>query len=397
MRILINDHAGHPFQVQLSRSLAKRGHEVLHTYCALLSTPRGVLEVQSVDSETFDVQGVYTSKEFSRYSLISRFFQEKELGREVLKKIDLFKPDVIISANTPLGAQYKMINVSRQNNIKFIFWVQDLLGVGIKNNVKKKLSILGEFIGWYYCKLEQALLRKSDEVVVITDDFKPIMFSAGVPNKKVHVIENWAPIEAMPVRQKVNHWSQQYGLDKKFCFLYSGTLGMKHNPKLLVDLALAFKENQDVVIVVISEGIGADFLKQRQKELDLSNLVLLPFQPFEDLSYVLASGDVLLAILEPDAGIFAVPSKVLTCLCTQRSLLLAVPSENLAFRIVRENSAGLAVSPSDHKGFVEAAHKLFQDDGLRRQLANNGRIYAEKNFNIEKITDQFEKIILNVK
>jgi len=31
MRILINDHAGHPFQVQLSRSLAAREHRVLHT------------------------------------------------------------------------------------------------------------------------------------------------------------------------------------------------------------------------------------------------------------------------------------------------------------------------------------------------------------------------------
>ena len=38
MRILVHDYAGHPFQVQLSRALAQRGHDVLHAYCASLQT-----------------------------------------------------------------------------------------------------------------------------------------------------------------------------------------------------------------------------------------------------------------------------------------------------------------------------------------------------------------------
>ena len=33
MKILVNDHAGHPFEVQLSRSLAKRGYQVLLHNC----------------------------------------------------------------------------------------------------------------------------------------------------------------------------------------------------------------------------------------------------------------------------------------------------------------------------------------------------------------------------
>jgi hypothetical protein len=32
MRILISDYSGHPFQVQLSRELARRGHGVTHSY-----------------------------------------------------------------------------------------------------------------------------------------------------------------------------------------------------------------------------------------------------------------------------------------------------------------------------------------------------------------------------
>lgn len=395
MRILINDHAGHPFQVQLSRSLGKRGHTVLHTYSARLSTPRGSLQVKDDDPAGFDIQGVKTTKEFLRYSLVSRYFQEKELGRGIVEKIEMFKPDAVISANTPLGAQARVANSCRKSNVSFIFWVQDLLGVGIRNNVKKKVPLIGPIIGWYYCRFEQRLLKKSDAVVIITDDFYPVMHGAGVADKNVHVIENWAPLEEMPVRKKKNPWSRQCGLDKKFCFLYSGTLGMKHNPDLILRLALRFKNDEDVAIVVISEGIGADFLKNKKEALDLTNLFLFPFQPFEALPDILGAGDVLLANLEPDAGVFAVPSKVLTYLCTQRPILVAVPPENLASRIVKENNAGLTVHPLDHHGFVNAADELYHDRGFRKTLAENGRRYAEQAFDIEKITDRFESIILS--
>ena len=55
------------------------------------------------------------------------------------------------------------------------------------------------------------------------------------------------------------------------------------------------------------------------------SLRCLGFQPFEVLPDVLGSADVLVAILEPDAGVFSVPSKVLSYFCAGRPVLLAVP------------------------------------------------------------------------
>jgi len=393
MRILINDHAGHPFQVQMSRSLGRRGHKVLHTYCALLKTPRGALIVQESDPETFDVIGISIGKEFSRYSLFTRFLQEKELGRLVSKQIDEFRPDVVISANTPLGTQAAILHRCRAKKIKFIFWVQDLLGVGIHKNVKKKLPVVGSVIGRYYVKLENSLFRKSNEVVVITEDFKPLLKREGVRSDKIHVIHNWAPLEEVPLLPRSNSWAEEHGLLNKICILYSGTLGMKHNPELLLQLAIRFRQKENVRIVVISEGLGADFLNKKKQALMLENLILMGFQPFEILPSVLASADILVAILEPDAGVFAVPSKVLTYMCANRPLLLAVPPVNLAARIVSDNHAGIVVPPSDVKAFINTAEKLINDEGLRTSLALNGLMYARKMFDIEKITDKFEDII----
>ena len=393
MRILINDHAGHPFQVQLSRSLARRGHEVSHTYCASLQTPRGMLEVQDTDPDMLDITGIQLGKEFSRYSLFTRFRQERELGRRLVEQIERFSPDVVISANTPLGAQTAIQRKCRAKKIKFVFWVQDLLGVGIHKNIKKKLPMVGYAIGRYYMGMETSLLRKSDEVVVITEDFETILTKGGVHRDKIHVIHNWAPLEDIPVLPRSNRWAREHGLENKICLLYSGTLGMKHNPGLLLQLAVRLRERKNVRIVVVSEGIGAGFLNKKQQELRLENLIVMGFQPFQILPSVLASADILVAILEPDAGVFAVPSKVLTYMCAKRPLLLAVPSMNLAARIVGDNGAGIVVPPSNETAFINAAIKLINDDKLRASLASNGLRYAQKTFNIEKITDRFEEII----
>ena len=60
MRIIVHDYAGHPFEVQLSRELAARGHDVLHLYCGSTHTPRGDLarsDRRSRQHSTFAASG----------------------------------------------------------------------------------------------------------------------------------------------------------------------------------------------------------------------------------------------------------------------------------------------------------------------------------------------------
>ena len=142
---------------------------------------------------------------------------------------------------------------------------------------------------------------------------------------------------------KDNAWARKHGLHDKLCILYSGTLGLKHNPELILKLAINLQNRDDVKIVILSEGLGADYLREKKEELKLDNLMLLGFQPFEILIQIHGAADILMAILEKEAGIFSVPSKILTYHCAGRALLLAVPADNLAARIVHQNRTGLIV------------------------------------------------------
>jgi glycosyltransferase involved in cell wall biosynthesis len=74
-------------------------------------------------------------------------------------------------------------------------------------------------------------------------------------------------------------------------------------------------------------------------------------------------------------------------------LLLAVPKENLAAKIVAESGSGLVVEPADLRGFCAQAQRLIDSPPLREKLGHAARQYAERHFNIRHIGDQFEAIL----
>ena len=395
-RILIHDYAGHPFQVQLSRELARRGYNVLHLYFGLNNTPKGDLEKRISDPDTFAVEGVYTKEPIQKYSYLKRWFQDIEYGNLMAARIKAFKPDFLLSSNTPLDSQKIIMRACNHAGTKFIFWLQDLSGLAAMKLLRNKIPVLGALVGWYHIQLERRMLRLSHQVVLISEDFKSILLEWQVASNSIIVIPNWAPLDELPVREKNNPWSSQHGIQDKFCFLYTGGLGLKQDPNMLLQLALHFKSNPDIRVVVISEGPGGAWLRGKKREFGLENLIVLGYQPFIQMPEAMASGDVLVTTLEPGAGIFSVPSKALSYLCAARPQLLAVPLENLAAKIVIKNNAGLVVPPGDVVAFVRSAERLVKDAALREMCSRNARMYAERTFNIQTIGDQFESILKKI-
>ena len=149
---------------------------------------------------------------------------------------------------------------------------------------------------------------------------------------------------------------------------------------------------RDAVVVVVSEGPGADWLDAHGA--DEPALRLLPYQPYERLPEVLASADVLVAVLEPEAGVFSTPSKVLTYLCAARPLLASVPGDNLAARVVERSGGGhRRAAAATCALFSHAAEALSGDADRRRELSQHGRAYAETAFDIDAIAARFEEVL----
>src|SRR5919108_3290096 len=127
MRVAVHDYAGHPFQVELSRELARRGHDVLHLYSASISTPRGTLSRLEDDPTSFAVDAIAVEEQIPRERLLARRRLEARHGARVVERLVRFGPDVVLSANAPLEAQRKIYGHSQRERIRFVYWVQDLI------------------------------------------------------------------------------------------------------------------------------------------------------------------------------------------------------------------------------------------------------------------------------
>ena len=72
---------------------------------------------------------------------------------------------------------------------------------------------------------------------------------------KTIVVPNWAPIDELPVRSRQNAWSERHGLADCPVVLYSGTLGLKHDPSILAVIAAELEHSTPAAkVVVISES-----------------------------------------------------------------------------------------------------------------------------------------------
>lgn len=393
MRILIQDYSGHPFQVQLSRALAKRGHCVRHIFCASFQTPRGNITKQPDDPENFDIRSVSLDEPFQKDAFLKRRRQEIEIGNLIAAEIKAFTPEIVISSNAPLDTQRMILAQTRRSGAKFIFWLQDVYSEAIRRLLPKKLPIIGEFVGMFYQLMEYKMLRNSDHVVSIADDFVPLLKQHHISPDKITVIENWAPLgEIVPVNRD-NEWSKEHMPHPGLRVVYSGTLGYKHNPQLLIDVARVIDGN----VYVFSEGTAADGLKVSAAAQGVQNISVQPWVPFEKLSHMLSGADLFVAIIEPEAGIFSVPSKVLSYLCVGRPIIGFIPEGNLARKIIERVEAGIVGDPQNPEGVLERLQPIFKNEALRLQMGKNARDFAEKTFDIEEIAGRFENVFERVR
>ncbi len=397
MRIYLHDYGGHAFIVELARALAGRGHAVRYGFSATNEAPRGTLSAQAGDPPGLSFDPVVTpavdKRARSLGGLVRRQRAEARFGRVAADHVRQWDADVVVAANAGLDVVSSLQRAARGQGAAFVNWLQDIHSVGTRAVLGRRFGAWGDALGRAFEAREGRLLRRADAVVAIADAFRPLLARWRVAPERVTVLENWAPLGRLPRRPRDNAWARAHGLAGRPVALYSGTLGMKHDPAGLAALADALGRSGRARLVVVSSGEGADWLAAEKRARGLDALVLLPFQPFEAFPDVLGAADVLVAVLEPDASAVSVPSKVLAYLCAGRPAVLAVPPDNLAARIVARERAGAVVPPGDHAALAEAVGALLRDGRQRAAMGAAGRAYAERAFSLDAIADRFETVL----
>jgi colanic acid biosynthesis glycosyl transferase WcaI len=395
VRVIVHDFGAYAFPVQLSRELARRGHDVLHLFSDFVPR-KGRLWIEEQDPSTLKIQPISIGEERQKYSYIKRWKQERAYGRAVADEAQRFRADIIFSCNTPLDTSDILLKACKDSQVPYIHWTQDIHSLAISTVLNRKLPVIGSLVSNYYLQLERSIIKNAEATIVISDDFNTEFNKLKIRPKCTYVIPNWMPLDEMTPGNKMNTWSQRHDLKDTFNIIYVGTLSFKHDEALFIEMSKNFVNDPQVRIVVVSAGIVFDKLTEQKQHNNLTNLVLLGWQDYRDISNIFASGDILMAMVNPDASSFSVPCKVLSYLSAGRPILAAIPEENLISKILTKKNMGLTASPKDPFFVIQAAQKMKSDPEMMKDMAQRGREYALQTFDIKEITNKFEKIIEQV-
>lgn len=393
MRIAVHDYAGFQFPLELSRELSNRDHQVFHLFTQASGGPKA--SFSDIPSANLQVVNIHATR-IEKDNFLNRWVQERRYGQLAIDQLNRWRPDVVISANTPLMAQRQIIRWAGRQRVPSIFWLQDLLSVAAGTILSTYNRLLGRLAYAYLKRLEIEALATASHVVSINDDFLPDLYRWKINPDKITVIPNWGPIEQIPVLPRRNPFSDRYELSDRFVVLYSGTLGRKQDIRLIAEVAAKMADQDDTLFVVATDERGHKLLNRQLPEKAIPNLRQLPLQPSHLYPYLLASSDVCLVTLQPSASRYCVPSKLWSIYCARKPSIVAVDPHNPAARITQRIRAGMVVHPGSVDACMEAVTAIKNDPSLGGCMARNARTYAEEHFPIASIADSFERIVQQV-
>lgn len=396
-KVVVHDFAGHPFQAELSRELARRGLDVQHTFSTQYVGGKGSLARQDGDTEGLTFVPMRVRLPFQKYAPLARLRFEVQYARQWLRRLRADAPDAVVLCNVPLVTMAMFVVHARLHGLRYVLWHQDIYSFALEDELRRRLPRpLGAVGGAILRRTEAWCARHADHVVAIAESFREVYPAWGVDAARVSVIPNWAPLdEVFPVDRPAATDTDLFDEDTSLRLVYAGTIGRKHNPQLLVSLLdEALRRGVDASLTVVSEGEAADWLaEQAVVRADLP-LTVLPFTPADELPFTLGAGDVLVALLEPEASRFSVPSKVLSYMAAGRPILGLMPLDNPSATDI-EASGGRVVEPTcDGAGqAISWLSHLAADRSLVRDIGLAARAAAEQRFNVKNVADDFVSIL----
>ncbi len=389
MKVFVHDFGGYAFISQLSRELSTgRGHSVVHSTCAAYVSGKGHLH----DGDGVRFLSVGTRRR-RRQSYAARLVQEIGFGLAVARQVRRERPDVVLLANAPIPTLTVLVLFLRATRTPWVLWHHDVHDAALKAFAGSGVSLPFRVAAWWFARCERWSARQAAAIVAIDETFVGIHRDWGTA-AKVTVIPNWAPLDEITPVEGENEWARENRIGDEPTILYAGTLGLKHNPLLLVELLAAVRDRGvPAQLVVVNQGPAAAVIQDAGARRQVP-VRLLPFQPHGRLAEVLGSADLLVVLLEPTANTFSVPSKTWSYLCAGRPVLGLMPGDNQAAGVLAEG-AGAVFAP-DGAG-VDAAAAWVADLLASRErvqaTSRRAREIAEARFAIGPIARRFDDVL----
>ena len=382
------------------RCVAERGHTV-ELY---VPTP-----TRGIDPETRRIyQKRKTEIRYDGKMVIRRIAMYREGKNAVLRAIRYFlvniaciwkglktSGDVIFAPSTP-PTQGMMINIiGALKRIPTVYNVQDVFPDSMVNS---GMTHKGSYLWKIGRKIENYSYSHAKHIIVISDDFKNNLLEKKVPEEKITVIPNWADLSGIrPVPREENKLISRFQLDPScFYVTYSGNIGLSQNMDLLLEAAKILEhEISELRFVIIGDGADRERVQARVADESIKNVIMLSFQPYEDIAHVFSLGDIGLIISKPGIGGSSVPSKTFNILAASCPILASFDKQSELCKLLDKYHCGMIAEADSLDQFLSGIRYLYGNPEIRMKFGLNGRQYVSDNLGCEKPANQYVDVLEN--
>lgn len=321
---------------------------------------------------------------------LSRILQEVTFGLGAALS-QWGRPDVVITVSPALiSSGLQVLRSKLPGQPPVVVWVQDLYSNGAR-------EIGGSDVrGRLLEKLESAILRSADGVLVIHDRFaRHVIEDLGVPAAKVQVSRNWSHIDTSTSADPQQVRAKYFG-DARFVALHTGNMGAKQGLENIVEAArLADQRGSDVVFGLVGNGSRREALEEAGAGVE--HLVFVPSLDDDEYSAILKSADVLVVNEKPGLRESAVPSKLTSYFVQGIPVVGATEPDSATADEVRAAGAGPLVAPGDPAALLDAVEDMSGSTRRAKEFGESARQFAEQNLTassaVERVANWLGRVV----
>ncbi len=173
-------------------------------------------------------------------------------------------------------------------------------------------------------------------------------------NEKPIIIQNWVNTDFIkPIPKSDNPFIVQHQLENKLIVMYSGNLGITHDIESIVNTAELLKNNTDIIFLIIGDGAKKAKITRMVAEKKLNNVLLLPYQAKEILSFSLGAADIGIVTLIEGAESVSVPSKTYYTLAAGSAIIALASLESELALLIEKYRCGKIFNKPDCQAIAD--------------------------------------------
>lgn len=381
----------------LTEDLSRRGHEVL------VYSSRYGYEDPSVSFPPQEVRrGVKIIRlwqtGFAKQNKLGRILNFASFNISMMWRLGMTskaRPDLIIGTTVPPFLSFIGLLRAKMWRRNYCFYAMDL---------QPELAIVSGYLdgrsmaAGIFMKMSDFIYRKSDLIVALDRYMASHIIGRGANPDRVKAVAIWPAMSTWySGSRRDNPFRQKMGFGEKVVVMYSGNMAVVHPLDTLLEAALALKNDERFLFVFIGGGVRKQEVEVFKRDHGLSNIVLLPLQPREEIPISLGSADLQAVIHGDGCTGYTHPNKVYGAMFIGKPILYIGPEPSHISDILEQCPGNISVKHGAARELVERIN-IFASSGEQEwaRVGERNQQFVQLHFSRSVLTDQLVREIESI-